>query len=215
MRALIVCAAPSEGSVVLVARESLSADLVCAVDGGAQLCVEASVVPALVVGDLDSIDTAVLSRLEDAGVPIEKHPAAKDESDLALAIDACVKRGCSDIVVSAAVGHRIDHTLAALGEMAERAMSASIRFVEPGMSGWLLGMGQTWEADAWRIGVGRTVSIIALRGPARVNAVGWRWNLDAQRLEPLSSRGLSNIVADAGAQVEVVEGLVVVIHEDI
>jgi len=44
----------------------------------------------LVVGDLDSVDSDALAAAEAAGATIERHPEAKDHTDLAIALDAAL-----------------------------------------------------------------------------------------------------------------------------
>ena len=49
----------------------------------------------LVVGDLDSVSKEALERARRAGIAIEEHPAAKDQTDLELALDAAMERAPS------------------------------------------------------------------------------------------------------------------------
>src|SRR5918996_338460 len=65
-----------------------------------------------VVGDMDSVDPETLVAAEEAGVGIERHPAAKDATDLDLALDAALARRPRRIVVVTGAGDRLDHTLA-------------------------------------------------------------------------------------------------------
>ncbi|MGZ6256560.1 MAG: thiamine diphosphokinase, partial [Candidatus Limnocylindria bacterium] len=57
------------------------ADLVIAADSGAAWLDARGLRPDLVVGDMDSVDPALLERLATDGVAIERHPAEKDASD--------------------------------------------------------------------------------------------------------------------------------------
>src|SRR5262245_59111095 len=53
----------------------------------------------LLVGDLDSVSAAGLAAAEAEGVPIERHPTAKDAIDTELALEAAVTRGAERIAV--------------------------------------------------------------------------------------------------------------------
>src|SRR5262245_44786147 len=53
----------------------------------------------VVLGDLDSVSKEALERARRAGIAVEEHPPAKDETDLELALDAAVGRGMTRIVV--------------------------------------------------------------------------------------------------------------------
>ena len=61
-------------------------DYLVAADGGARHMEVLGLSPDVIVGDLDSIDSALLSRLQEEGADVEQHPAAKDATDLELAI---------------------------------------------------------------------------------------------------------------------------------
>ena len=66
----------------------------------------------LVVGDLDSVDAADLEAAVADGTEVERHPTAKDATDLELALDAAVARGATRVLVVGAHGGRLDHFLA-------------------------------------------------------------------------------------------------------
>ena len=65
----------------------------------------------LVVGDLDSVDPAALDAAVADGAVVERHPAAKDATDLELALDAAVDRGATAVLVVGVGGGRLDHFL--------------------------------------------------------------------------------------------------------
>jgi thiamine pyrophosphokinase len=56
----------------------------------------------LAVGDFDSLDRDVLAEAERTGTTVERHPAAKDATDLELGLDAAVDRGATRVSSSAA-----------------------------------------------------------------------------------------------------------------
>src|SRR3954467_10916801 len=82
------------------------ADLRIAADGGARHFLELGLLPHLAIGDFDSLPPALLVKLEDHDVEIERHPAHKDETDLELALLRALQRGARRIVVLAALGGR-------------------------------------------------------------------------------------------------------------
>ncbi len=89
------------------------AGLVVAADGGATKALAAGLAPDLVVGDADSLGPDGLAAIRDAGIPIELAAAAKDESDLELAVLAAVTRGATRLTILGALGgRRFDHALA-------------------------------------------------------------------------------------------------------
>ena len=97
--------------------------LVIAADGGYRLAAEVFGVPDLLVGDFDSIDALPV------GVPIVRHPAEKDDTDLALAANEAIDRGATDLYIYAALGGRLDHTVAnlqLLASLAARGIRATL-----------------------------------------------------------------------------------------
>ncbi len=61
-------------------------DFIIAADGGAQHCLALGLIPAVVIGDLDSLTPADLEALEAQGAEIVQFPARKDFTDLELAL---------------------------------------------------------------------------------------------------------------------------------
>ena len=208
VRALLVCAAPVEGSAELLRQLTADADLVIAVDGGGALCLEAGVVPHVVLGDFDSLSPADLERLNGFGAEIRRFPAEKDSSDLELAVAEARRRGATSVVLTAATSGRLDHTLAVLGVLSASADLAS-RLVDPQLEVWTLSA--SGRETIALSGVDATLSLLAFGAPAMVSAQGVVWELDAARIEPTSSRGLSNRIGASGqARITAVSGVVLV-----
>ena len=66
----------------------------------------------LAIGDFDSVTPAALATATATGTRIERHPAAKDATDLELALDAAISRRPGRIHVLGGHGGRLDHLLA-------------------------------------------------------------------------------------------------------
>src|SRR5262249_7199726 len=79
----------------------------------------------LVVGDFDSVSSAGLAAAERDGVPIERHPAAKDAIDTELAMEAALARGARRVIFVTGGGDRLDHLLAGLLVLAHPLLSAT------------------------------------------------------------------------------------------
>jgi len=79
-----------------------------AADGGMRHARTLGIVPDLWVGDFDSTDEALLA--EFAGVPRERHPAAKNATDGEIAVKAALERGATSLVFAGGLGGaRSDH----------------------------------------------------------------------------------------------------------
>jgi thiamine pyrophosphokinase len=94
-------------------------DLIVAADGGWDKAVALGLRPALLVGDGDSLPEDRFDDVAAQGVPIERSPAAKDESDAELALTATLRRGATHVTILGALGgKRFDHALANVGLLA-------------------------------------------------------------------------------------------------
>lgn len=208
MNALLVGAAPTPGARELLPELAARHDLVIAVDGGGDLCVLAGVVPNALVGDLDSISPGGRASLVAAGSAVLTFPADKDETDLELAFAHASSHGASRVTVTAVSAGRLDHTLAALAVLAQFAELCP-SLIEPGYHGWLLAPSGrlTLTVD----GTGGLLSLLPWGGAATVSAEGLKWPLDRERLEPVSPRGVSNVLVSDGASITVHSGLLWVV----
>ena len=90
------------------------ADQIIAADGGAETAIKQySCRPSIVVGDLDSLDPALLADLRTHGCRIIQAQVEKDETDTELAIDTALQQGATEITLLGALGGaRFDHSIA-------------------------------------------------------------------------------------------------------
>jgi thiamine pyrophosphokinase len=142
-----------------------------------------------VVGDMDSVEPAVLDAAARSGVRVDRHPAAKDATDLDLALDVALAAEPRRIVVVTGEGDRFDHALAvALTVSAPRLAGVAV---------------EAWVGDAhlWVVRdraelagrPGALVSLLPLHGAAHgVSTTGLRYPLDDEDLAAATSRGVSN-----------------------
>src|SRR2546425_11671893 len=112
MRAVVV----AHGDVLPSDRAAIEdEDFVVAADGGAFALERWKILPHLVVGDMDSLGDAGVKRLARQGIGVAKFAAAKDESDLELAVTHAIAAGAKEIVLLGALGGgRLDHETANL-----------------------------------------------------------------------------------------------------
>lgn len=208
-RTLIVGAAPLAGAERFYHRLVCAAPRVIAADAGAALCRAADRVPDACVGDFDSIDASTMAWLDEAGVPLHRHPVDKDASDLDLAIDLARDTGATAVDITAAFSGRIDHTLAALGALA-RTLDLAPRALEPDFTGHVIGEGGRRVLDLEEA-PGTTISLFALDSDVRVSTAGLRYPLDAAALPQYTSLGLSNRAEAPRQRVEALRGRVLVL----
>src|ERR1044071_9172934 len=96
--------------------------IICA-DGGTRHALELGVKPNLIIGDLDSAEPRALQKFRDDGVEIERYPRDKNETDLELAINRAAELNPKQIIIIAALGGRLDQTLANISLLADPRLS--------------------------------------------------------------------------------------------
>jgi thiamine pyrophosphokinase len=207
MRAVVV----AHGDVLPSDRAVIEAkDYVVAADGGAFALERWKILPHLVVGDMDSLGEAGVERIARQGVPVAKFSAAKDESDLELAVSQAIEVGATEIVLLGALGgDRLDHETANL-----------LLLADPGYDGVRLEMRRgalrirpvRGEGSLSLAGpVGALVTLLPVNGDADgVTTKGLRFPLKNETLRFGRARGLSNEVISLPATVKVSKGSLLV-----
>ena len=98
-------------------------DLVIAADAGLRNAEALGVVPAVLLGDFDSLGEPELPK----GCELIRVPVEKDYTDTQLAVDCAIERGARELVIVGGLEGRLDHTLstvAILERLAERRVHA-------------------------------------------------------------------------------------------
>lgn len=89
-------------------------DYIIACDKGLQYSADLGLCPNLAIGDFDSYEY----NIDDFNAcEVQKYPSRKDDSDTMLAIKYALAHGYSHIIISCALGGRLDHTMANIQAM--------------------------------------------------------------------------------------------------
>lgn len=163
---------------------------------------------SVVVGDLDSVTGSELDAVRAGGGTVERHPRAKDETDLELALGAALTFAPHRVLVLGGRGGRVDHFLAnvlalvtpalAAIEVEARMGPATLTVIRPRHPGELHGA------------PGEIVSLLPIHGPAvGVATTGLVFPLAGETLTAGSTRGVSNELAAATATVALSAGALV------
>lgn len=185
-------------------------DYLVAANGGSAHCLAMGLTPDVVVGDLDSIDSDVQQKLEAANVSLERHPAAKDQTDLELALERAILDGADEVMMLGAMGGRVDQTVANLLILVQRSWPALIRLVANRQVACVLRGGETLELEG---PIGSTVSVIPLSLEVRgITYSGLTYPLIEHTLTFGSTRGISNTIACSPATIEVERGTLLIVQ---
>ena len=207
MRGLLVAGGPSTLSGGRLRALAEGAGIVVAVDSGSHRLHAAGSAPDVVGGDLDSSDPGIVSALHEAGLRFEQFPAEKDETDLLLALEWVRSEGDDELDVVGVLGGRVDHELAALGDLARNAdLHPTVR--EERFDVAILSEG---ARDHVVLTEGGDFSVVALPDAAVVSIEGCRYPVERFVLPPLSGQGVSNsVLGDREGTIHVHRGAVAV-----
>ena len=186
-------------------------DLVVAADGGARHAAALGRRIDRWVGDGDSIDPAELARLVASGVPVERAPTDKDETDAEMALFAAVGAEPERVTILGALGgDRLDHELGNIWLLAHPALADRQAFLMSARTRIRLARpGRTELAGR----VGDLVSLLPFEGDAvGITTEGLRYPLRREGLLSGPSRGLSNVRTAPTATVSIEAGRLLVVE---
>lgn len=189
-------------------------DFLIAVDGGHRHLKTLGLLPHLVIGDLDSLPDDERQALTRAGVEINTFPPEKDETDLELALLEAVDRRFKSILVVAALGGRLDQTLGNLSLLAAPFLKDCDVSLDDGAThAWLM------TAERYPAGLeikghlGDRVSLVAFHGVVKgILTKGLEYPLQLENLLPYQTRGISNVMMETTALIQINEGQLLVLH---
>lgn len=183
------------------------------VDGGANFIHLLNKTPDYIVGDLDSIDQAVLNQYKTAGVPIEQHACQKDETDTELAIQYCIQQNYTDVTLLGALGSRFDHSFGNL-YLLNRLLKAGIPAKMVNTYNQIQLTDHTLKLQEKP---GTTLSIMAFTDEAKgVTLKGFQYPVEAGTMNHYQpGYGISNVAVLPEQIIQVKEGtlLIDIIHE--
>jgi len=186
--------------------------LVIAADSGLDHALAAGLRPGELVGDLDSVTPAGRSWAEEH-CTVHPHPTDKDATDTELALARAADHDPDHIVLVSGGGDRLDHTLAVLGALGGIDLT-SVPVVEAVWGRQRLRVLHGPGRVRLPLRIGSTVSLLSLHGPAEgVTLSGTRWELDAETLEPLAGRGVSNEGVASPIEVRLTTGVLCIITD--
>ena len=170
-------------------------------DGGWRIARGLGLTPDLVLGDFDSSDAP-------EGLPVERFPVEKDDTDTMLCVKRALALGFDDLLIVGGFGGRLDHTLANLETLNyAAAMSARAAMAD----------GKSWAAvlRGGTLAVPRRpgkLALFAMNEVCRgVSIRGAKYEADHITLTNATSLGAGNDFAADEAVVSLEEGALLVL----
>lgn len=174
-------------SPTLRLKNQISNARIIAADSGMRHAEALSLTPELWVGDFDSTPTQL--RDQWSRVEQERYPVAKDKTDGALAVEAALKRGATEVILLGAFGGQFDHVLAHATALHAIAAQGIKTFAT---SGWEEAWPLTTSLSLWQIPAGTRLSVVGLSDLIALSILGVRWPLQKRDVPLGSTLTLSN-----------------------
>ncbi len=184
-----------------------NADFIIGADGGARHLKALGIIPDIMVGDFDSIQEQDRAFFENRHVQFMRFPEKKDHTDTELCVRWAVKNGATMITLLGVTGTRLDHTMANifLLKMLDD-LKISARIIDANNEIYIVTDKLTIKGYP-----GDIVSIIPASETVQgITLKGFEYPLDNARLEMGTSRGISNVLENSTASIQVGSGILIV-----
>lgn len=183
------------------------ADMVIGVDGAADVLCQYDIVPNVLIGDFDTANVQSVEELKKQGVKVVRLSPRKNETDTEAAVNYAISHNASKITMFGALGSRVDHSLSNI-MMLVRAHTAGVpaRIIDEYNELQVENQHLILQGTP-----GQTVSILPLTGNLHVSATNLVYPLNELELNFGSSRGVSNVMADSDATINIKGGYALII----
>ena len=186
---------------------------VIAVDKGLEALGEINILPEYIIGDFDSVDKEILNKYKNRDVEIRELNPEKDYTDTHMAIKLAMELGSDEVVITGAIGTRIDHVIANIHIMKEGLeKNIDCKIIDEYSEIIIINKDTKIEKE------NKYISLIPLTTEVfGVTLEGFKYKLENATLRVGDSIGISNEVISETATIRIGEGILIVIkaREDI
>ncbi|MCB5270879.1 MAG: thiamine diphosphokinase [Candidatus Cloacimonetes bacterium] len=199
---LITNHAPSQ---IVSGYENIAGEIF-AVDKGLEWVHRLGLTPALIIGDLDSLDPKVLALYPDT--PLIRYKSEKNETDTELAITWCLSQGYQKIIICNDMQGRFDHSAALIQNLIMgHQQGLSIRIESESQSCFFLEPETTIQARP-----GDLLSLISYSETSHfASSTALQYPLTDLVLHQQQSRGISNVLLADKCLIKLDSGLVLAV----
>lgn len=182
-------------------------DFIIAADGGTRHALALGLTPNVIVGDMDSLPASFKPSTFNGEIVL--YPKDKNETDLELAIQHALTLSSEEILILAALGGRIDQTLANISLLGNSSLvTRNIKLTDSVEELFFCRDQVQVEGRS-----GDIVSLIPWQGTVEgVLTENLKWHLHHETLYPDKTRGISNEMTADVATVQIKSGLLLVVH---
>lgn len=184
-------------------------DYIIASDRGLEILDKFNIKPNYIIGDFDSIDKEILNKYINTDIEIKELNPEKDYTDTHMALKLAIELESKDITILGAIGTRIDHTIANIHILKETLdNNIECKIIDERNEIQLINRKTTLEMDKKY----KYISLIPLTTKVEgVTLKGFKYQLSNAILEVGHSIGISNEQIDDYGQIDLKEGILILI----
>jgi len=189
--------------------------LIISTDGAVRNCLKLKLLPDIVIGDMDSIKLKDKNNLKELNKINKKinyisFSCDKNESDTQLAIEYAAKNNIKDIILIGALGKRIDHSLANIFNIScDKFKDLNIKIIDENFEISVLRKSEKIIGNK-----GNLISIFSLTPFTYfISTKGLKYELKEEKLYFSPIRGISNIFTEDIAEINISEGILLIIKQ--
>lgn len=207
MRALIIGNGEIEDTNII--RKNLKPnDIIICCDGGTRYVFEEGIIPHYIIGDLDSSSSQIISFFETKNVEFKKFPAKKDKTDMELCLEFAISLGVVEIIIFGAIGTRFDHSLANVNILMQ-GINANVFTKIINEHNEIMLINDEIEIKGEK---GDLISLLPLSTTVSgVTTKGLEYQLNNYTMEIGKALGISNVMIEENAKINVKEGYLIII----
>lgn len=185
--------------------------LVIAADGGLKNCLKTGIQPDILIGDMDSVSSDLLSQAKRYLKAIYTYPSRKDHTDLELAIIHAIDRGATDLIILGALGGRWDMSLSnILVLMSPVLKGKTVCIIDHNIEIRLLADNTTMSFSGKP---GDLMTLLPFGQPVEgITLNGLEYPLNGETLFSGSTKGVSNVFKNQDVTISIQKGLLLCIH---
>lgn len=213
-RALLISGGHINNNYMKSYLEGRHYDIVIAIDGGLEKADGLGIMPTHIVGDFDTVSKEILNKYSrNDKINIKRLIPEKDFTDTQAALSTALDNGCTHIEIAGGTGTRLDHTIANIHilQMALGRCEDAVIVNENNRIRLVNGKRTVKKTDVF----GKYISFLPLTEHVKnVSLRGFKYPLDNYDFDVKTtlSLGVSNELAKDEAEVEVDEGVLIMIE---
>lgn len=185
------------------------ADFLICVDGAALELIKRGKIPDMALGDFDSVSEDEFSLIQKHSKKVVTYLSEKDETDLELAVIYSIGLAPTEVTILGATGRRLDHELANISFLKMYLDNdIKVSMIDPNNKITLIDKKTIIKKDK----AYKYMSLLPFTENAVVTLSGCKYNISKRALTKISSLGVSNEIKGEVAEIDVHEGVLILIQ---